>query len=136
MPTTVRHIDKAASRCDSPRLIHLDFAPGQAELTISYTGPRILRLAVKLQFRNCWIGALIELTVGALEVGGFMARLIRTLDYLFGCHHSNLSRVFTIGGRTYRVCCACGAKFDFSLENMATGHRLGRRPTFKWLPIA
>jgi hypothetical protein len=28
------------------------------------------------------------------------------LDFLFGCHHSNLSRVFTIRRQTYRVCCA------------------------------
>ena len=43
----------------------------------------------------------------------------RLLEFLFGCHHSSLSRVFTIGRRTYRVCCECGAQFDYSLENMA-----------------
>jgi hypothetical protein len=41
------------------------------------------------------------------------------LDLLFGCHHSNLSRVFTIGGRTYRVCCDCGAQFRYSLDTMS-----------------
>jgi hypothetical protein len=31
--------------------------------------------------------------------------LTRLLDFFFfGCHHSNLSRVFTIGRRTYRAC--------------------------------
>ncbi len=45
---------------------------------------------------------------------------IRTLlNFLFGCHHSNLSRVFTIRRRTYRVCCDCGAEFDYSIETMA-----------------
>jgi hypothetical protein len=78
----------------------------------------------------------MEVKMGAFEVGGLMARLVRTLDYLFGCHHGNLSRVFTIGGRTYRVCCGCGAKFDYSLANMSTGRRLARRPVFKWLHIA
>lgn len=43
----------------------------------------------------------------------------RLLEFLLGCHHSSLSRVFTIGRRTYRVCCECGAEFDYSLEKMA-----------------
>jgi hypothetical protein len=41
------------------------------------------------------------------------------LNLLFGCHHGNLSRVFTIGGRTYRVCCDCGAQFRYSLDTMS-----------------
>jgi hypothetical protein len=65
-----------------------------------------------------------------------MEGLVRTLDFLFGCHHSNLSRVFTLDGRTYRVCCSCGAKFDYSLENMCSGHRVRRRLRFGWLRIA
>ena len=48
---------------------------------------------------------------------------IGILDFLFGCHHRNLSRVFTIGGNTYRVCCDCGAKFDYSLEMMSLERR-------------
>jgi hypothetical protein len=44
---------------------------------------------------------------------------IAILDGLFGCHHSHLSRVFTINRRSYRVCCDCGAKFDYSLETMS-----------------
>ena len=47
-----------------------------------------------------------------------MERLMSTLDFLFGCHHSHLSRVFTIGGRSYRVCCDCGAKFKYSRASM------------------
>jgi hypothetical protein len=78
----------------------------------------------------------MEVTKGALPAEGRMAHLIRTLDYLFGCRHGNLSRVFTIGGRTYRVCCGCGAKSDYSLASMSTGRRLARRPVFKWLHIA
>lgn len=39
-------------------------------------------------------------------------------DYLFGCHHHKLSRVFTIGGQTYCVCFDCGARFDYSLATM------------------
>jgi hypothetical protein len=47
-----------------------------------------------------------------------MERLIDILDFVFGCHHGHLSRVFSIDGRTYRVCCECGAKFNYSLASM------------------
>jgi hypothetical protein len=54
---------------------------------------------------------------------------IKTLvNFLFGCHHSNLSRVFTIRRRTYRVCCDCGAEFDYSLDTMAISRRQAPRP--------
>jgi hypothetical protein len=46
--------------------------------------------------------------------------LLKSYDFVFGCHHRDLSRVFTIEGRTYRVCCGCGVKFTYSLENMST----------------
>jgi hypothetical protein len=42
-----------------------------------------------------------------------------TLDFLFGCHHNNLSRVFTLEGQSYRVCCDCGRRFKYSLANMS-----------------
>jgi len=57
-----------------------------------------------------------------------MARLLSALDFLFGCHHSNLSRVFTIDRRTYRVCCDCGAQFGYSLATMSIVRRLPRTP--------
>ncbi len=47
-----------------------------------------------------------------------MKSLARVVDYLFGCHHENLSRVFTINKRCYRVCCDCGASFDYCLTTM------------------
>ncbi len=49
-------------------------------------------------------------------------------NFLFGCHHDNLSRVFTIARRTYRVCCDCGAEFDYSLETMAIKGQRTRSP--------
>jgi hypothetical protein len=52
-----------------------------------------------------------------------MAILPAILDFLFGCHHAQLSRVFTLQGETYRVCCDCGAKFAYSLERMSMEHR-------------
>lgn len=45
--------------------------------------------------------------------------LLNFYDFIFGCHHSNLSRVFTIGGDTYVVCCLCGDKFPYSLDSMS-----------------
>jgi hypothetical protein len=42
----------------------------------------------------------------------------KALDRAFGCRHENLSRVFTMAGRTYRVCCDCGADFNYCLDKM------------------
>jgi len=57
--------------------------------------------------------------------GVLMERLVAVLDFVFGCHHRHLSRVFTIDGRTYRVCCDCGAKFKYSLASMCMERRFG-----------
>jgi uncharacterized membrane protein len=57
-----------------------------------------------------------------------MENLVVALDFLFGCHHQNLSRVFTLNGQTYRVCCDCGARFEYSLTNMSVKRRLLRDP--------
>jgi hypothetical protein len=46
------------------------------------------------------------------------------VGYLFGCHHKALSRVFTIGHRTYKVCCDCGTEFEYSLKSMSASRRL------------
>jgi hypothetical protein len=53
-----------------------------------------------------------------------MKKLASTLYFFFGCHHRHLSRVFTIERRTYRVCCDCGAKFEYSLESMRMEPRI------------
>lgn len=53
-----------------------------------------------------------------------MAAVMTVVDFLFGCHHFHLSRVFTMGGETYRVCCDCGAKYAYSLETMSIERRL------------
>ena len=52
--------------------------------------------------------------------------LADALDFAFGCHHTKLSRVFTLEGRSYKVCCGCGARFDYSLRTMSitTHHKL------------
>ena len=48
-----------------------------------------------------------------------MKYLKAVLEFLFGCHHHGLSRVFTIAGRSYQVCCDCGAEFNYSLDAMS-----------------
>ncbi|HUA17056.1 MAG TPA: hypothetical protein VMG31_17305 [Verrucomicrobiae bacterium] len=45
--------------------------------------------------------------------------LAQALEMAFGCHHWKLSRVFTIDGRSYKVCCDCGARFRYSLRTMS-----------------
>lgn len=56
-----------------------------------------------------------------------MPVLTAVFEFLFGCHHQNLSRVFTIRARTYKVCMDCGAEFDYSLRTMSlkTCHQPG-----------
>ena len=43
-----------------------------------------------------------------------MKHLLQAYQFAFGCHHSRLSRVFTIKKRTYQVCLQCGQEFDYS----------------------
>jgi hypothetical protein len=65
-----------------------------------------------------------------------MRYLALLLDYLFGCHHPNLSRVFTIGGQTYKICCDCGAKFHYSLKTMSVEREARRAaPAIRPVPV-
>ena len=66
----------------------------------------------------------------------FVAILLAILDFLFGCHHVHLSRVFTLQGETYRVCCDCGAQFAYSLQTMSIEHRLPLAPVLTRFRIA
>ena len=65
-----------------------------------------------------------------------MAILLAILDFLFGCQHVHLSRVFTLQGETYRVCCDCGAKFAYSLKTMSIEHRLPLTPALTRFRVA
>ncbi len=65
-----------------------------------------------------------------------MDGLRSAFDLLFGCHHGNLSRIFTIQGRTYRVCCDCGTEFNYSLEDMAIEQRVRQDPMLTCVRIA
>jgi len=39
-------------------------------------------------------------------------KLLAVFQFIFGCRHRHLSRVFTIKHRTYQVCFDCGREFD------------------------
>jgi uncharacterized membrane protein len=65
-----------------------------------------------------------------------MARLVSVLDFMFGCHHGRLSRVFTLGGESYRVCCDCGARYRYSLTTMSIERRLPVTPVLTRFRIA
>ncbi len=41
-------------------------------------------------------------------------RVQTVLERLFGCWHRNVSRPFTISGRTYEVCLDCGKQFAYT----------------------
>jgi len=41
------------------------------------------------------------------------------LDFAFGCHHAKPSRVFTIEGRSYKVCWDGGEHFEYSWRSMS-----------------
>lgn len=63
----------------------------------------------------------------------FVRPLAVVLDFALGCHHRHMSRVFTLDGRTYKVCCDCGKDFDYSLQKMSIMHRRGLRPRLRYL---
>ena len=58
-------------------------------------------------------------TEGAPLLDDAMHPLASAFEFAFGCHHTKLSRVFTIEGRSYKVCCDCGATFDYSFQTMS-----------------
>jgi len=65
-----------------------------------------------------------------------MTTFLAILDLLLGCHHVHLSRVFTLQGETYKVCCDCGAKFAYSLKSMSIERRLPLTPVLTRFRIA
>jgi len=49
-----------------------------------------------------------------------MTALSWVMHLFFGCHHRELSRVFTINKRTYQVRFNCGLEIDYSLARMVS----------------
>lgn len=56
-----------------------------------------------------------------------MKRILQFVADCFDCYHGSLSRVFTIGGRSYRVCCDCGREFEYSWDTMSIRGPASRR---------
>jgi hypothetical protein len=65
-----------------------------------------------------------------------MAIILAILDFPFGYHPLYLSRVFTLQGETYKVCCDCGEKFAYSLETMSIERRPPLTPVWTWFRSA
>jgi hypothetical protein len=49
-----------------------------------------------------------------------MKSLQEAFQFVFGCRHRHLSRVFTIKRHTYRVCFDCGKEFDLPDAHVPT----------------
>jgi hypothetical protein len=48
----------------------------------------------------------------------------RMFQLAFGCHHRQLSRVFTLERRTYQVCLHCGQQVEYSWDLMQPRRRM------------
>jgi len=63
-----------------------------------------------------------------------MKPLLWVFQFIFGCRHRHLSRVFTIKHHTYRVCFDCGREFDLPdaqasmRSDASSGASLGANP--------
>lgn len=57
---------------------------------------------------------LVQRSEAPAPSSGLTKLLLRIFRFAFGCHHSQMSRVFTIKKRTYQVCCKCGQEFEYS----------------------
>lgn len=53
-----------------------------------------------------------------------MRVLLDVFQYVFGCRHRHLSRVFTIKRRTYTVCFDCGREFNLPDAQAALKHAM------------
>ncbi len=53
------------------------------------------------------------------EADGF-GKKIGVLVRLFGCRHRDISRPFTNGKTSYRVCLSCGARKKFDTKDLTT----------------
>jgi hypothetical protein len=62
------------------------------------------------------------------SVFGAKVGLIATI---FGCWHSNVSRPFGSGSKTYRACLDCGARQPFDLEKFKSRGRYYYPPKLK-----
>jgi len=61
-----------------------------------------------------WQFSAVALFFALLGIGAYSG----IFQSAFGCRHDQLSRVFTINKRTYKVCFECGHEVDYSWQLM------------------
>ena len=65
--------------------------------------------------------------------GGIVGKIGGSLNRLFGCWHSRMSRPFSSDGQSYRVCVSCGARRQFDIRSWETqGDFYYGRPTNRY----
>ena len=60
--------------------------------------------------------------------------LQQAFKFLFGCWHRNLSRPFTLSGRTYEVCLSCGKEFAYARVDLAAASQSEKRKRWTGQP--
>jgi hypothetical protein len=65
-----------------------------------------------------------------------MAIIPAILDFLFGCHHLQLGRVFTLQGETYGCAVTAARDLHISLETMSIEHCLPFTPALTRFRVA
>jgi hypothetical protein len=90
----------AADRKDFDCLGQYRASDGLEPAAFCVTGMRRVRAGTRMEIklRSRW---------------AMMHRVQNALERIFGCWHRNVSRPFTISGRTYEVCLNCGRQFPY-----------------------
>jgi hypothetical protein len=74
----------------------------------------VLTISCLLMLACIGTGMLLQRSERLAAGSGFMKPLLWIFQLGFGCHHSRVSRVFTIKKRMYQVCFECGQELEYS----------------------
>jgi len=81
-----------------------------------------------------WESVAVSLFAALLVMGTYVGMS----NFLFGCRHGELSRVFTINKRTYKVCYECGHEVDYSwplMHNLRPVRAAKQAPSVMTQPV-